>query len=141
MNIQILDLNNKTVASEPLTNLSYSISTISGSVIVDGEKFQLWWPSGLGPQNLYYVTVDIVSGNQTLASSTKRTGFRTVVLNMEPVTNEQLLQNISPGNNWHFEINGHEFYAKVSSENFLDNKCNNNILILIIVFKIICHSI
>jgi len=34
---------------------------------------------------------------------------------MEPISAAQLAQGIAPGNNWHFEINGHEFYAKGSN--------------------------
>ena len=34
---------------------------------------------------------------------------------MKPISNMQLAQGIAPGNNWHFEINGHEFYAKGSN--------------------------
>ncbi len=49
------------------------------------------------------------------ASIKKRSGFRTIVLNMEPISDAQLAQEISPGNDWHFEINGHEFYAKGSN--------------------------
>ena len=37
------------------------------------------------------------------------------VLNMEVISEEQIAQGIAPGNNWHFEINGHEFYAKGSN--------------------------
>jgi beta-mannosidase len=82
---------------------------------VDGETCQLWWPNGLGPQNLYYFKISVVDGAQNLASITKRSGFRTIVLNMEPISQSQQEQGIAPGNNWHFEINGHEFYAKGSN--------------------------
>jgi beta-mannosidase len=34
---------------------------------------------------------------------------------MTPISESQLAQGIAPGNNWHFEINGHEFYAKGSN--------------------------
>ena len=37
------------------------------------------------------------------------------VLNMEVISEDQIAQGIAPGNNWHFEINGHEFYAKGSN--------------------------
>ncbi|KAL2016569.1 hypothetical protein VTK56DRAFT_3398 [Thermocarpiscus australiensis] len=47
----------------------------------------------------------------------KRTGFRTIVLNLGDITDKQKAKGIRSGNNWHFEINGHEFYAKGS--NFL----------------------
>ncbi|TVY87235.1 Beta-mannosidase A [Lachnellula willkommii] len=115
LKVEILDLSNATVASGTLQNVSASGSTISGSIVVDGALFQLWWPSGLGAQNLYNFKVSVVDGNTTLATATKRSGFRTIVLNMTPISEEQLAQGIAPGNNWHFEINGQEFYAKGSN--------------------------
>lgn len=115
LSIEIFDINNTTVASGFLENVTTTATTIGGSVAVDGESCQLWWPNGLGPQNLYYFKISVVDGDQVLASVTKRSGFRTIVLNMTPISEEQLAQGIAPGNNWHFEINGHEFYAKGSN--------------------------
>ena len=115
LNIEIMDANNSTVASGSLQNITNSDSTITGSVTVDGEACQLWWPNGLGRQNLYDFKISVVNGDQTLASAIKRSGFRTIVLNMTPISDAQLSQGIAPGNNWHFEINGHEFYAKGSN--------------------------
>ncbi|KAG0651487.1 Mannanase A [Hyphodiscus hymeniophilus] len=115
LKIEILDINNSTVADGSLGNITTSGSTITGSVAIDGEACQLWWPKGLGPQNLYYFKISVVDGSKTLASVTKRSGFRTIVLNMTPISASQLAQGIAPGNNWHFEINGHEFYAKGSN--------------------------
>lgn len=31
------------------------------------------------------------------------------------ITAEQIAQGIAPGNNWHFEVNGREFFAKGSN--------------------------
>ena len=115
LNIEIIDMDNSTIASGWLENVTTSDSTITGSVTVEGEACQLWWPNGLGPQNLYYFKIDVVDGDQTLATVTKRSGFRTIVLNMTPISEAQLAQGIAPGNNWHFEINGHEFYTKGSN--------------------------
>lgn len=68
----------------------------------------------MGDQNLYYMQID-VTGTSNSASVVKRIGFRTIVLNEFPITDEQLAQGIAPGNNWHFEINGATFYAKGSN--------------------------
>ncbi|CZR54939.1 probable beta-mannosidase A [Phialocephala subalpina] len=115
MSIEIMDMDNKTVASGSLDNVMISGSTITASVTIDGEACQLWWPNGLGPQNLYYFKITVTDGEKILASVTKRSGFRTIVLNMTPISDAQLAQGIAPGNNWHFEINGQEFYAKGSN--------------------------
>jgi beta-mannosidase len=114
----VKDLQNKTVTSGSLTNVNTTNATVTGSATISKDIVDLWWPSQLGPQNLYYITIDLLPSNSstsTLASITKRIGFRTIVLNEFPIMQAQLSQGIAPGNNWHFEINGHEFYAKGSN--------------------------
>jgi beta-mannosidase len=107
---------NSTVSSGLLNNINRTDSAITGSTIIPSDTVDLWWPNGLGPQNLYHLTITVQGpNNNTLASIQKRTGFRTIVLNEFPVTQAQLDQGIAPGNNWHFEVNGHVFYAKGSN--------------------------
>lgn len=66
---------------------------------------------------MYNMTIDLssVGSNSTLASVNKRVGFRTIVVNAEPISDAQIKQGIASGSNWHFEINGHEFFAKGSN--------------------------
>ncbi|KAJ4422894.1 hypothetical protein N0V82_002420 [Gnomoniopsis sp. IMI 355080] len=107
---------NVTVSSGTLYNITNGGDVITGTTILGGQDYKLWWPSGLGEQNLYYITVEVLSpSGAILANVTKRTGFRTIVLNMGVITDEQIAQGVAPGNNWHFEINGHEMYAKGSN--------------------------
>ncbi|KAJ5669754.1 Beta-mannosidase A [Penicillium macrosclerotiorum] len=117
MTIEIKDVESgKILKSGKLENVSTSDQTITGSLEVDADGPSLWWPNGLGKQNLYYATISINGGGQKpLATVTKRTGFRTIFLNRLNITDGQLAQGIAPGANWHFEVNGQEFYAKGSN--------------------------
>lgn len=118
MTITILDMTNTTISSQSASNVTiFNKTTVSGSIMMQDDEIDLWWPNGMGNQTLYYVQINVTSTNSTtaIASVTKTTGFRTIVLNMEPINSTQLSQGIAGGNNWHFEINGYEFYAKGSN--------------------------
>ncbi|KAK0635970.1 glycoside hydrolase family 2 protein [Bombardia bombarda] len=117
MKYKIVDAKTKqTVSFGLLSNVTNAGDVITGTTVLSGSAYKLWWPSGLGEQSLYYITIDVVTPwGQLVASVTKRTGFRTIVLDMGVVTAEELAKGIAPGNHWHFEINGHPFYAKGSN--------------------------
>jgi beta-mannosidase len=112
----LTDINNKTISNGSFENVNITDDTVTGTTTISDDLVDLWWPSQLGPQTLYYMTIDLKSSSGgALATVAKRVGFRTIVLNETPISKEQLAQGIAPGNNWHFEINGHEFYAKGSN--------------------------
>jgi beta-mannosidase len=117
MALEIKDVESgKILKSGPLQNVSVSGGAISGSITIDADAPKLWWPTGLGKQNLYYATISIRNPTQnSVAEVTKRTGFRTIFLNRLNITDDQIAQGIAPGANWHFEVNGQEFYAKGSN--------------------------
>ncbi|OOF98837.1 glycoside hydrolase family 2 protein [Aspergillus carbonarius ITEM 5010] len=117
MSIEVSDSQSGTVlTSRALDNITVAGSSITGVTVLDGLTPKLWWPQGLGDQNLYNVSITVAdSKTHSVAHVTKRTGFRTIFLNQRNITEAQRAQGIAPGANWHFEVNGHEFYAKGSN--------------------------
>ena len=115
MHLRLVDSAGKTVKDTKLTDVYQSSETVTGSTIIY-EDVDLWWPSGYGDQNLYTATVSVISDEfNKPAIVTRRVGFRTIVLNLEPVTEVQKAAGVGPGANWNFQINGHEMYAKGSN--------------------------
>ncbi|KAJ7432158.1 family 2 glycoside hydrolase [Mycena latifolia] len=113
MTLTLTDANNKRILSQALSGVHKSNGTITGSTTISASAVELWWPNGMGAQTMYTATVNI-NGFLGIPIQTvkKSVGFRTVVLNLGAITDAQHAQGIAPGANWHFEINGHEFYAK-----------------------------
>ncbi|KAL5000101.1 glycoside hydrolase superfamily [Aspergillus recurvatus] len=116
ISIEITDFKSgEVLASQDSESITVIGTSITGVTILKDAYPKLWWPSGLGAQNLYNVTITVRNGTKEVARVTKRTGFRTVFLNQRNITDAQSAQGIAPGANWHFEINGKEFYAKGSN--------------------------
>lgn len=116
MSIEVKDVESgKTIASKSVDKVMVSEGAVTGHIVVDANAPKLWWPNGMGDQNLYNVEITVRDGHRPLAHVTRRTGFRTIFLNQRNITDAQLAQGIAPGANWHFEVNGHEFYAKGSN--------------------------
>lgn len=54
-------------------------------------------------------------GDQYFGCANQSLSFRTIVLNQGPISLEEQSTGIASGNHWHFEINGHPFFAKGSN--------------------------
>lgn len=64
---------------------------------------ELWWPAGMGPQNLTTVRIDLYQKGRLIDSIVKRIGFRNLVL--EQKEDEW-------GTSFRFVVNGVPFFAK-----------------------------
>ncbi|ORX40210.1 glycoside hydrolase superfamily [Kockovaella imperatae] len=126
LQLDLSDASGNTIFSGALGNITSNNMTITGHTAIDDSKVDLWWPNGMGTQTLYTAKVTITSpsdsnssdddassGNPGVhASVTKQVGFRTIILNLQPISDQDIALGIRPGSNWHFEINGETFYAK-----------------------------
>ena len=131
LKLDLADSTGANVLSTALDGVYSNNMTITGHTTIDASKVQLWWPNGMGDQTLYNAQITITqpgassnstsaqrrwSANETgVASITRRFGFRTIVLNLTPISDSDLAKGVQPGSNWHFEINGQPFYAKGSN--------------------------
>lgn len=97
-----------------LSNIQQSKQTISGSIEIEGSKTKLWWPHGIGSQYLYTIKLSVRSlqSCKPLLKSSRRFGFRTILLSTGITGAAEVGQGKQPGNDWHFEVNGHQFYVK-----------------------------
>ena len=75
---------------------------------------ELWYPWNLGNPKRYNVTVTLHTPSvpASSASFTTTTGFRTIVLIQSPyLSSDVVKKGITPGDQFHFEINGKTFYS------------------------------
>ena len=115
LHLTLFDSKDKLVKNIALGDITSNNQTITGNTIIK-EPVDLWWPYNLGDPSLYRATIYIKSKSwHSSAVIEKRVGFRTIVLNLSPITDTQRAAGVAPGSNWHFEVNGHEFYAKGSN--------------------------
>ncbi|KII92211.1 glycoside hydrolase family 2 protein [Plicaturopsis crispa FD-325 SS-3] len=86
----------------------------------DGAVKQRWFPHTLGMPKLYNLTTSLqldggkkASHSANSVSFNTTTGFRTVTLVQTPYSKKDVEERgITPGDNWHFEVNGVAFYTK-----------------------------
>ena len=94
----------------------YSISPlwISALWMIPDNIPERWYPHNLGTPKLYNMSVILETGSSSKAitSFVTRTGFRTIQLVQGPYSQHDIeTRGITPGDQWHFNINGKPFYA------------------------------
>ncbi|KAI0644693.1 glycoside hydrolase family 2 protein [Trametes meyenii] len=116
----IIDIPELNITSGPLKVSSIPAASntttfVSTAFTIPNGVPQRWYPHNLGTPKLYNFTVTLsVSG--VPVSYTTRSGFRTVYLAQTPYSQEDVEQlGITPGDQWHFEVNGKAIYSKGSN--------------------------
>ncbi|KIJ68032.1 glycoside hydrolase family 2 protein [Hydnomerulius pinastri MD-312] len=108
-----LELGSIPADTETTTYLSVDWSVAEGAP-------ERWYPFNLGTPKLYNLTVELDpspgQGNgpsNEAITQTITTGFRTIQLMQTAYSEEEIAsRGITPGDQWHFAINGQAFYSK-----------------------------
>ncbi|EIW64193.1 glycoside hydrolase [Trametes versicolor FP-101664 SS1] len=94
---------------------------VSAAFTVPEGLPQRWYPHTVGTPKLYNITMMLNVAGLPAASYTTRSGFRTTFLVQTPYSQEDVEQRgITPGDQWHFEVNGKTIYSKGSNLTPLD---------------------
>ncbi|KAJ7054242.1 glycoside hydrolase family 2 protein [Mycena amicta] len=80
---------------------------------IPDSDVERWYPYNLGSPKLYNLTIALdLGGTGHTITNTLRTGFRTIELIQSPYSQADVKQRgITPGDQWHFEVNGKAFYS------------------------------
>ncbi|EIW63844.1 glycoside hydrolase [Trametes versicolor FP-101664 SS1] len=118
LTITIPELN---VTSGPLSVDPIPVSTnattfLSAAFTIPDGVPARWFPHNLGTPQLYNFTIALALSNSSSPGSsvsfTTRSGFRTVQLVQTPYdAADAAARGITPGDQWHFEVNGRAFYT------------------------------
>ncbi len=100
-NVQLVDNSKQTQLFEKDIVVKTGISEFKDSFYIQNP--QLWWPNGMGKQNLYNLKLIVSKGKRATYSEVFKVGIRTVELINEPD---------SIGESFYFKVNGKPMFAK-----------------------------
>ncbi|MBQ9085075.1 MAG: glycoside hydrolase family 2 protein [Clostridia bacterium] len=83
---------------------SYYCGLIGGKGSILLKSPNLWWPNGLGVQNLYRLSVNLYSDSELEDSREMRIGLRTMTVSRDPLPEEG-------GEEFAFTVNGVKFFS------------------------------
>ncbi|KAJ6574536.1 glycoside hydrolase family 2 protein [Mycena capillaripes] len=108
-----LNLTSPTFSLDPLPSTTDSPAWVTVLWHVPDSIPQRWYPHNLGNPQLYNLTITLnLDDSAQEVELTVRTGFRTVKLAQLPYSQDDIdSRGITPGDQWHFEINGKAFYS------------------------------
>jgi beta-mannosidase len=116
LSIPALNLMSDALPVAPIKNTAISATWVGVTWQIPDDVPERWYPHNLGQPKLYNLTVTLHLSemlHEKSVSFTTTTGFRTIQLVQSPYSQEDVdARGITPGDQWHFEINGKTFYAK-----------------------------
>lgn len=112
ISIPELKVNSQPVKIKSLPASTGSPTLVTATFRIPDSVPQRWFPHNLGTPKLYNITTTIHLSPSSQFSFVTRTGFRTITLVQAPYSQEEIdARGITPGDQWHFEINGKAFYS------------------------------
>lgn len=87
------------------TQVAVGETSTDGSCTFKVLKPSLWWPNGHGDQHLYTATAILSQFNDTLDTSSKKFGIRSIEVIQRPLSSE-------PGKTFMFNVNGRDIFAQ-----------------------------
>ncbi|KAJ6550965.1 glycoside hydrolase family 2 protein [Mycena vulgaris] len=108
-----LNITSPVFSLDPLPVTSDSPSWVTVLWQIPDDIPERWYPHNLGTPKLYNLTISLsLQDSADDIETSVRTGFRTVKLAQLPYSQEDIdARGITPGDQWHFEINGKAFYS------------------------------
>lgn len=113
LSIPELNLMSDVLPISPIKSTAISATWVGVTWQIPDKVPERWYPHNLGKPKLYNLTVTLQMSHEMSVSFTTTTGFRTIQLVQSPYSQEDVdIRGITPGDQWHFKINGKAFYAK-----------------------------
>ncbi|KAJ7030709.1 glycoside hydrolase family 2 protein [Mycena alexandri] len=108
-----LDLTSSASSLGPLPVTTDSLTWVTVIWQIPDSIPQRWYPHNLGTPQLYNLTISLdLNDPASKVELNIRTGFRTIKLAQLAYSQEEIdTRGITPGDQWHFEINGKAFYS------------------------------